>query len=88
MTQESLLVQAAEGRKRVRYVATLADCIALTRVSPEFVENWARLRGMRLPNSPIERMIDQAAGYAAEVEALFVADVAEMFLGRLGGQGE
>lgn len=66
----------------------LSHCVAVARASARFAESWARLHGVQPPHSPIERMIDRADGYAAEVEALFVSQVAELILAHTGGQGE
>jgi hypothetical protein len=55
------------------------DYVALARVSPEFVENWARLRGVKRPTTPFEVLIDQSTGYSAAGAELFAADVQDIF---------
>lgn len=48
-----------------------------------YVENWARLRGVKLPSSPIEQMIDHATGFYEGIGELFVTDVYEMVYSRV-----
>ena len=53
-------------------------CVHEAASIPEFVENWARLYGIKLPapaRSPIERMIDGAVKLDERVGAQFLAFV-------------
>lgn len=50
---------------------------------PEYVKNWERLRGMRFPRNPMERMVDQSSGYGEAVMLQFIEDAAETIWLRL-----
>lgn len=52
----------------------LSECVA----NADFVRHWARLRGIRVPLSGIERMIDAATGYNDTIGKRFVADVYDL----------
>jgi hypothetical protein len=59
------------------------DVIRACAACPEFVANWARLRGVHLPTTPIDRMIDDATGRNDDIAQQFVADVFDLVIGRL-----
>jgi len=50
---------------------------------PEFVTNWARLRGIALPATPLDQLIDAASGHGDVIARQFLADVADLFCDRL-----
>jgi hypothetical protein len=62
---------------------TFAQCVSAALNNPEFVTNWQRLRGVRLPASAIERMIDDASGNSDDMARLFLADVLDLLYLRL-----
>lgn len=64
---------------------TFLDCVMLCARTPEFVENWQRLRGMSLGKTPIDRMIDEATGYDREICEQFLNDVWECVWARFPG---
>lgn len=55
--------------------------------SPEFVDSWARLRGVRLPQSVLDRLIDHATGHDDAIVSMFIADVRELVCDRLPEPG-
>ena len=61
----------------------LGTAVAAAAANPEFVENWARLRGIRLPATPMDKMIDEATGHGAAIARQFIADVDELVCQRL-----
>lgn len=63
---------------------TLAECVAIAVANPEFVENWARLRGISLPSTPIDRMVDDATGRSDAIASQFIQDVADLLFDRIG----
>lgn len=58
---------------------SLMVCVATCAKDDEYVENWARLRGIKLPATPMDRMIDEASGHSDTIAAQFIADVRELF---------
>lgn len=62
---------------------SFADCVAACLNTPEFVTNWQRLRGVRLPASALERLIDNGTGYSDHVARMFLDDVLDLVYLRL-----
>lgn len=62
---------------------SLAACVLAAAANPEYVANWMRLRGIRLPSSPIETMIDQQTGYGDQIARQFFEDVRELIYNRM-----
>ena len=62
---------------------TFADCLNACAANPEFVKNWARLRGIRFAGNPLERAIDTATGYDEHIAQTFIEDVADLLWSRL-----
>lgn len=65
---------------------SLADCVLAAAGDSEYVANWMRLRGVRLPASPIERLIDQTTGHGDAIAELFFSDVRELIYNRMGDE--
>jgi len=61
---------------------TAIDVVMACAREPEFVANWARLRGIVLPASPMDRMIDEATGNDSAIARQFIADVCDIVIGR------
>lgn len=57
---------------------TFAQCVSAALHNPEYVANWQRLRGVRLPASAIERMVDDSSGNSHDIARLFLADVLDL----------
>lgn len=62
---------------------SFAQCVSACLSNSEFVANWQRLRGVRLPASVLERMIDDASGHSDDIARRFLADVFELVYARL-----
>jgi len=62
---------------------TPLDVVMVCARNSEFVSNWARLRGIVLPATPIDRMIDEASGHDSGIARQFIADVFDLVLARL-----
>jgi hypothetical protein len=50
---------------------------------PEFVTNWARLRGIPLPTTPLDSLIDAASGHGEATARRFLLDVKDLICDRL-----
>ena len=61
---------------------TAIDVVMSCAREPEFVGNWARLRGIVLPASPMDQMIDEATGNDSAIARQFIADVFDIVIGR------
>jgi hypothetical protein len=66
---------------------TFKDVLFYCAGQDEFVAQWERLRGVRLPRSPIEKMIDEATGNDSAIARLFINDVFDLVWSRLTGNG-
>lgn len=62
---------------------SLEACVMAAAASPEYVANWMRLRGVRLPASPIESLIDAQTGYGDAIAQMFFDDVRENIFNRM-----
>ena len=62
---------------------SLLECVNSALMSDEYVENWSRLRGIRLQRSLIDCMIDEATGYEEHVAAVFINDVYDLIYSRV-----
>lgn len=62
---------------------SLAECVAVAASNTEFIMQWARLRGVSLPATPIDQMVDDATGRSDAVAAQFIADVKELVYDRV-----
>jgi hypothetical protein len=63
---------------------TFIECVAFCAGNPEFVSQWARLRGFKLSGlSPLEQEIDKASGFGEHVAKTFIADVADLVWDRM-----
>lgn len=49
----------------------------------DFVTEWSRLRGVSLPTTPIERMVDEATGRNDSIAKQFIEDVYDIVWSRL-----
>lgn len=58
------------------------QCIAVALSDVEYVENWARLRNIKIPRSTIERMVCEATGEASGIARQFIEDVYELIYQR------
>lgn len=68
---------------------TFLDVVRECAARPEFVANWARLRQVSLPRSPLDAMVDQAAGHDSAIARQFMTDVYDLVWVRLyGGASE
>ena len=67
---------------------TFGDCVVAAAGNDEFVENWMRLRGVKLARSPIDRMVDAATGHGDTIAMMFLADVHELIWSRMGANHE
>lgn len=68
---------------RAKLTPQLVGVVTMAARNAEFVTNWARLRGVTLPCTPIERLIDETSGHGAAIARQFIDDVAELFVGRM-----
>ena len=62
---------------------TFFGCVRACATTPEFVANWVRLRGVSLPVSPLDLMIDEATGHDSVIAQQFIADVYDLVWSRL-----
>jgi len=60
-----------------------SECVRAALGSPEFIEQWARVRGIKISGSPLEASIDRATGYDSHVAQTFLADVYDLIYLRL-----
>jgi len=60
-----------------------ALCLLMAVNTPEFIQNWERLRGIKLPKNHLEQLIDDATGASDKWAQLFVQDVRELIYERL-----
>jgi hypothetical protein len=67
---------------------TFSDVVMACAKNSEFVANWARLRGVHLPTTPLAMMIDEATGHGREIGQLFIADVIDLVISRLPDEAE
>jgi hypothetical protein len=56
-----------------------ADWVTLCARTPEYVNNWARLRGISVPRTPMDRLIDDASGRSEDTAKLFMADAFDLW---------
>jgi hypothetical protein len=63
--------------------AWLARCVEVAAANPEFVVNWARIRGVSLPTTPMDWLVSDASGHCDSIAALFIEDVREMIYDRV-----
>lgn len=61
---------------------TFRDCVAAT-LETGFVEEWMRLRGVKMPTNPLDAMIDDATGHGDEIAKQYLADVYDLVWLRL-----
>jgi hypothetical protein len=59
------------------------DVVLACARNAEFVSNWTRLRGVHLPATPLDRLIDEASGNDSGIARLFIADVFDVVIGRM-----
>lgn len=62
---------------------SFAECVAAALNNPEYVANWQRLRGVRMPVSALEQLIDNGTGYNHYIARLFLDDVLDLLYLRL-----
>ena len=61
---------------------TAMDVVMACARDAEFVSNWERLRGVTLPRTTLDRMVDEASGHDSGIARLFIADVVDLVLAR------
>jgi hypothetical protein len=57
---------------------TFGDCVRGALDTPEFLQQWARLRGIKLTGNPLDTAIDKATGYDGHIARTFLADVYDL----------
>lgn len=62
---------------------TFAQCVIECAANDEFVSNWARLRGISFPVTPLEREIDAATFRNDDIARQFISDVADLVWSRI-----
>ncbi|HZF98278.1 MAG TPA: hypothetical protein VEY92_08560 [Pseudoxanthomonas sp.] len=62
---------------------SFADCVIAAACNDEYVADWMRLRGIRAPRAPIDRMIDEQTGYSEHVAQMFLDDVYNLIYSRI-----
>jgi hypothetical protein len=61
----------------------LAKCVDAAARNPVYVMQWARIRGIELPETPMDWLVDDSTGRADSIAALFIEDVRELIYDRL-----
>jgi hypothetical protein len=61
----------------------LARCVDAASSNPVFVVHWARLRGISLPDTPMDWLHANACGTSDSIASLFIEDVRELIYDRL-----
>lgn len=67
---------------------TTIDVILACARDSEFVKAWSELRGVKLPATPLEKLIDEASGHGAGIAKLFIEDVIDTVVNRLPNENK
>ena len=65
----------------------LAKCVDAAAKNPEYVMRWAEMRGVTLPKTPMDWLIDDSTGRCDAIAKLFIEDVRELIYARLSEPG-
>jgi hypothetical protein len=65
------LQRTSEHRELMR--AARLDCLLWASKQPEICDRFIKETGVRLPTSPLDRLIDKQTGYEREIGCQFIA---------------